>query len=66
MSGEWKRSPRPIDFDGLTLPGVGPLAFWAYVFVAAVSFSGSRLARASLPDMPCRVAGAVKSTPGGS
>ena len=29
MSGGYHRSPDLIDFDGLTLAGVGPLAFWA-------------------------------------
>ena len=37
MSGELETGrPDLIDFDGLTLAGVGPLAFWAQVFLAAL------------------------------
>src|SRR4051812_12266354 len=63
MSGGSSCPSDPIDFDGLTLAGVGPLAFWAYVFLAAVSpDAGSRLVRAIGRNEPCRPERTVKST----
>lgn len=53
-----------LDFDGLTLAGVGPLAFQGLTCGGdCLLMAGSRLARGrARPDTACRLGGTVKST----